>query len=268
MDFGREVLEFLQENSQFKIAVAYSEDKIESISIPEKMLIFRINSMAAPLDSNQKLQSISHAQDLGYKHIHLSEDEWLKKRIILQSRILSLLGQTKTVFARKGKIRKINQPELHIFLEENHLQIPTNAKHKYGLFIEDTLYAVMSFSKPRPIHRNGKEVLSYELIRHCNKLGYTVTGGMSKLLKHFIREIQPEDIMSYVDRDWSDGSVYEKMGFKLLETTPPMEFWINPNSGERHYPHRLNNAESQDKLLSQGFKKVFNSGNLKYIMTF
>ena len=36
---------------------------------------------------------------------------------------------------------------------------------------------------------------------------------MGKLLKAFIEEVRPDDVMSYADASWSDGDVYRKLGF-------------------------------------------------------
>ena len=36
---------------------------------------------------------------------------------------------------------------------------------------------------------------------------------MGKLLKAFIDEVKPDDVMSYADAGWYDGDVYRKLGF-------------------------------------------------------
>ncbi len=43
--------------------------------------------------------------------------------------------------------------------------------------------------------------------------GVGVDGGMGKLLKAFIEDVGPDDVMSYADASWSDGDVYRKLGF-------------------------------------------------------
>ena len=37
---------------------------------------------------------------------------------------------------------------------------------------------------------------------------------MGKLLKAFIKDVRPDDVMSYADASWSSGDVYRKLGFK------------------------------------------------------
>jgi hypothetical protein len=125
---------------------------------------------------------------------------------------------------------------------------------------QQLLVAVASFSGGKKIVRNGQACRSYELIRFANLLGCTVVGGFDKLLKKFIEENQPDDIMTYADRDWSDGRSYEKLGFERIAATPPQSFLINPQTLERH--HHL---EANDQL---GFIKIWNTGNWKYIKPF
>jgi hypothetical protein len=48
---------------------------------------------------------------------------------------------------------------------------------------------------------------SYELLRFASLQGYVVVGGMDKLMKAFMHENQPDDIMSYADKDWSEDGV-------------------------------------------------------------
>ena len=40
-----------------------------------------------------------------------------------------------------------------------------------------------------------------------------VMGGMGKILKYFIEQVHPEDIMTYVDASRSDGAAYKALGF-------------------------------------------------------
>ena len=59
----------------------------------------------------------------------------------------------------------------------------------------------------------------YELNRfatNCN-----VIGGFSKLLKYFQRNYKWHEIVSFADRRWSEGGVYEKSGFELEQINKP-----------------------------------------------
>ncbi len=75
------------------------------------------------------------------------------------------------------------------------------------------LVAVAGFSAPRVWRKGGREVRSCEWIRYASLDGIGVDGGMGKLLKAFVEEVRPDDVMSYADASWSDGDVYRKLGF-------------------------------------------------------
>ena len=77
-----------------------------------------------------------------------------------------------------------------------------------------TLVAVASFSTARRWLKESGIISSYEWIRYASLSGVRVVGGMGKVLKHFIEETHPGDIMTYSDPDSVDGGrVYKELGF-------------------------------------------------------
>ena len=221
----------------------------------------------------------------GIKVIHLWEDVWYSKKAVVQSRLRAAFGISQRIPARLTKVRRIDKPTLERFMDAHHLQVSTNAKFKYGLFLPknyqrilkddspatpfltqqmtiqgEALVAVASFSGGKNILREGGMFRSFELIRFANHLDCTVVGGLDKLLKAFVTELQPDDIMTYADRDWSDGRSYERLGFERMGATPPHTFWVNPNTWERHYAERLLPDD-----IGLHWIKVYNSGNWKFL---
>ncbi len=213
-----------------------------------------------------------------HKIIHLWEDIWIYHQEKVKSRLLSLVGKSQRIYARETQLETIDNARLLEFLEINHLNVPIKAKYKYGLFYRDEPVAVMSFSKSRMIERDGKLYNSHELLRFCNKLDVTVVGGMTKLLKHFIRTQHPDDIMTYVDCDWSDGQANRKAGFEMMERITPMEFWLDLQTGRREYPRYILRKKGvgeeilNDKNRLDSFMKehqlvtVYNSGSYKFLL--
>ena len=209
-------------------------------------------------------------------HVRLHCDCWQKHRDIVQSRILALLGQSKRIHGRKTQVRRIDKATADFFLETNHLQGSVLGKVRYGLFLQDDLVAVASFSGARKCVRGGQVYRSFELLRFANKCHHTVVGGLDKLIQHFITNHQPDDLMTYADRDWSDGRGYRKIGFVGSEITDPQYFWLEVSTQTRHYPHRLplqipeqyhlNGAEVALFLNQNGFRKVWNNGNIKFLL--
>lgn len=211
------------------------------------------------------------------KTVHLSEDQWLFHEEKIRSKIKSLLGTTKRIHGRETNLVNINNNELMEFLKENHLNVPIKAKFKYGLLKDKELVAVMSFSKGRNIEREMATFHSFELLRFCNKLDTTVVGGFSKLLQHFIKMQNPDDVMTYVDGDWSDAQSFLALGFEISEKMPAIEFWLNAKTGEREYPHLVlkehdlsvseieNEMDKTSFMEKFSYKKVYNSGSYKLI---
>ncbi len=206
--------------------------------------------------------------------IRLWEDVWQTKPEIVKSRIRALLGISHRIPARLCKIARIDLPTLRAFLTDNHLQVPTKAKFKYGLFLpqkyfrvlpanlgtgDTLLVAVASFSGAKKIIRNNVTHRSFELIRFANLLNLTVVGGFDKLLQHFIREQHPDDIMTYADADWSSGESYQKLGFERVGEVEPQTFWVNSLTFDRQYTTRFTPPDPENWV------KVKNAGSIKFL---
>lgn len=197
--------------------------------------------------------------------VHLWEDIWATRKPQVIGRISSILGLNKRIHARKTKILPITQKEADDFLNENHLQASAKSKYKFGLNLDGQLIAVGCFSNLRYMKGLKSGYRSAELIRFASLMGFTVIGGFSKLLKHFIQTFNPDDVMSYADRDSSLGKAYEQSGFKLADITPPAEIWLKRDTLVRFFSHRLP-VNSEGSLIDDGYVKVYNTGNLKYIL--
>ena len=46
-------------------------------------------------------------------------------------------------------------------------------------------------------------------------------------IEYFINNYNPNTIISYADRRWSEGNLYYNLGFKLLGETKPNYFYID-----------------------------------------
>lgn len=196
-----------------------------------------------------------------YLLVHLWEDVWFNKQSIVLSRFQSLLNLNRTLFARKTKVVKITQLGADNFLNANHLQGSVKAKYKFGLTLNDEIVAVATFSGLRKMLRISTDYKSAELMRFATKEGYTITGGFTKLIKHFLKELKPNDLMTYADRDWSLGESYTKLGFKLTNEIPSHNFVLNDQLQRvliKKIPSKIDDALSQ--------QIVFNTGSLKFIL--
>lgn len=213
----------------------------------------------------------------GKQLIQLWEDIWYNRPKQILSRICALLGKNQRIHGRKTIIVNITQPEADVFLKKNHLQGSAKARHRYALVLEDKFVAVATFSAKRKMTRKHTDYTSVELIRFATADGFTVQGGLSKLIKHLTKTILPDDVMTYADLDWSYGKGYVKLGFELVAQVPPAEIWLNEKNKMRYFSHRLpdeiitavaqlTEPERRLCLNSLHYMSVFNTGNLKYIL--
>ena len=111
----------------------------------------------------------------------------------------------------------------------------------------------------------GRKKLSeteYNLNRFCNKIGYSVIGGASKLLKYFIDTYQPTRIISYADRDWSIGNLYEKLGFEMLyKSKPDYKYVVTDKRIHKSNYKKSKTGISEAKL---NLLKIYDCGKIKF----
>ena len=208
------------------------------------------------LENNIQLFHIFEGEDL---------DLWL-------SMINSKLGLNNKIFARKCIIKELKSKETIEFLNENHLQGFCHAKINVGLFYEDKLVSVMSFSEPR-----FNKKYEYELIRFASKRNYTVIGGASKLWKYFVNKYNPNSVITYANRRFSNGDLYYKLGFTFIEKTQPNYFYFKHGDLKlynrvKFQKHKLKNIlEIYDENLSEAenmfnndYRRIYDCGNLKF----
>lgn len=273
----REWIESIGEKviSNLKTIVSGSE---LDIFLPEKGIGFEFNSLYwhSELYKTPKYHQEKSAKFLkeGVKIYHIWEDDWLYNQEKVKSRILSLLGKSTRIYARKCIIKQINGSEAREFFEKNHLDGSTGAKYAIGAFYEDQLVSVMSFSTSR-FDKSG----DWEIIRFASNLGLNVVGIASRLFTSFIKLVNPTRIITYAKQDWSPDpitTVYQKLGFTLVGATAPGKYWVV--DGLR--ANRLNFMKSklvaagEDKKLTadqimyaRGAYKIYDSGNWKFEMT-
>lgn len=241
------------------------------IYLPDKKLAFEFDGLYWHSDefktANYHLNKTDECEKQNIQLIHIFEDEWLNKRDIVKSRINGLLGLNERIFARKCIVKQVETKAANKFLENNHIQGACSAKYKIGLYYNDELVSLMTFGKSRFADE-------FELIRFCNKLNTNVIGGASKLFKHFIKmHSEIKTIISYADRRWSVGNLYEKIGFAKQAITKPNYFYVKNFLREnrmKYQKHKLvaagyDNDKTESEIMNDlGYRKIYDCGTIKY----
>ena len=174
---------------------------------------------------------------------HLWEYELENNKIIQLLKSKLNIAKQKC-YARKCEIREVSKKECDEFLNEYHLQNTCRGqKIRYGLYFNNELIQIMTFGKSR-YDKNYE----WELLRLCTHDKYISIGGAERLWKHFLKEQNPTNVISYCDFSKFSGEVYERLGMKLIKLTQPQKIWVKQNKFVN------------DSLLQQlGFDKLFNT---------
>lgn len=207
-------------------------DSFGNILVKNKNVAFEIdylnvnNEKNIP-NKNYHIKRTYEYENNGVKLIHIFDDEWLNKNEICKSRIKNILGLTDNrIFARKCNMLEVDNDIAKNFMNTNHIQGWVTSKYCYGLYYQNELVSLMTFGQMRKNLGRKNVEGKYELLRFANKNGLTVVGGASRLLKHFIKTVRPDSIITYADRRWSVGNMYEQIGFVFKHMSQPNYFYI------------------------------------------
>lgn len=217
-------------------------------------------------EANRHWLKTQLAEEKGIHLIQIWDDEWYSSQEIVRDIINRAIGRSQIIFGRKTKISKIDTKIARNFLEDNHLQGYAKSSVRYGLFYDDDLVSVMTFGKSR-FHKDNR----YELIRASSKIGIHVTGGFEKLFQTFLKDYNPESVISYCDRRIFRGNLYSKLGFVKISHSLDY-WWVKNNKRIPRYQtqkHKLSelldmfdpDLTEDENMLNNGYRKLFGCGH-------
>jgi hypothetical protein len=253
---------------------------------PEHLLAIEINGLywhseiSGGRDRNYHYSKWKECDDLYITLLSINEDEFISNQNFWFNKILYMTGKLflKKIHARKCEIRELNN--VTEFLNEHHLQGSNSSRYKFGLFYDNQLVSVMTFSNTR-----NNKVGTIELSRFCNHSDYLVSGGASKLLSYFIKNhgSKYKEIISFSDNNYSNGHVYKTLGFTLLDyLKPDYKYICTKNylykyhkSGFRkseifrkfEIPDVMKVKSEWDLMQYLGYDRIWDSGKMKWSLT-
>jgi len=276
----REIIDFInQKNIQTNTRKIISPYELD-IFILENKLAIEFDGLywhsEEYKDKKYHLLKTKMCEEKDIQLLHIFENEWLNESIqdIWKSIINSKLGKNKKIFARNCKVKEITDNKIiHDFLDKNHLQGFVGSNIKIGLFYKNQLISLMTFGKSRYSNK-----FQYEMIRFCSKKYLNVVGGASKLFKYFIRNYDPQSVISYADKRYSDGNLYKILGFEYSHSSAPNYFYYKLGTNvlyprikfQKHklekqleiYNPKLSEAKN---MFNNNYRRIWDCGNMIYV---
>lgn len=251
---------------------------VPSINLAVEFCTFDTTSPTFSSDKNYHFDKMQRCEAIGIRVITIFQDEWTDMGNQVRNFLLSVLNKnTRNIYARKCKIKELTRKEAAPFLEEHHIQGKVMAKILFGIFLEDELLGVISGSQH---HRQHHET-TFVLNRLAFKSDVNVVGGSSKLVKVLLKYAKDNGYKNFItwsDSRYSVGNVYQKLGFKYVETLPPDYSYITPDNGrvskqscqKKHLVKRGAPAELTEHEMSKflGYVRIFDNGKVRWEMSF
>jgi len=235
-------------------------------------------------DKNYHQAKMRAAMENGIKLYHIYDCEWQNTPEIVKSKILRILKidqNLEKIPARKCKVKEIEAKVKNEFLEKNHIQGKDMAKIKLGLFYQDRLVSVMTFSKGFRVATGENEAT---LSRFASDINLNVMGAFSKLLSYFKKNYDYKGCVTHADLRWSSqlDNVYLKNGFEQVEVGNPDYNYYEKNTGQlRHksyyqkrgiqklLPEYYDSTKTEFEMMDAvpNIFRIYDCGKVKYHLT-
>lgn len=133
--------------------------------------------------------------------------------------------------------------------------------------------ALMTFGGNRVCLGGKKKSFEYELLRFCNAKFTSVVGGASKLFSHFVSVHDPQKVISYCDKRWGIGGLYQNLGFNKAKDTPPNYFYVRGGKRFGRFVFRKNvlvakghdpNKTERQIMYELGYNRIYDCGSMKF----
>jgi hypothetical protein len=250
------------------------------IYVPSKNLaieadgIYYHSEVSGGKNQNYHLNKTKACAIKGIQLIHVLESDWTHKNKVVKSILKNLLLASEHIIDAKDCVVKELTPKIKSdFLDESDLRGNVNSMVRLGLFFNNGLVAVMTFSTAK-FSKTG----SWEVDRCCFKTNTVVVGGFEKLFNHFIEIHKPPRVFAYCDRMYFSGEAFLKLGFNFVENLPPRYHYIIDTYDTLENPINWQKSKLAKKLVAfdpalsewenmkvNGFDRIWDCGHSKWI---
>jgi hypothetical protein len=207
----------------------------------------------------------------GIRLFHIFEHQWIERESQIMNFIKSALNINKRrIFARSCQLTNTNEKQ---FINDNHIQGYGFRTIKwFNLVYKGEVVASMTASKH---HRQGNSEKDVILNRLCFADGISAVGGSSKLFKYFAIWAKNEGyqrILSWSDNCWTEGNIYNVLGFNLEKEYGPDYFYYDTQ--QKRYRSKQSQRKSATKCpegmterewcIQRGLYRIWDCGKKKW----
>lgn len=230
-------------------------------------------------------QILNFCENYGYRLITIYDTEFKNKKEIIKNKIYYFLGINKhfaiqSIYGRNCIIKNIYKSDAKDFLDKYHIQGFTPSSVYLGAFYNEILVAVMTF-KNGGINREG-----WELNRFATNPLYNYCGVGGKLFKYFLKEYNPNKVVSFADRRWGiqEKNIYSQNNFIIKHITALSyayfnrfeknvstlyhKLLFNKNSILKKYGthYNINKKMTESEMMKiLGYDRIYDCGLIKYV---
>jgi len=209
--------------------------------------------------------------------ITVFEDEWISRQDQVKGYLKSVFGvNSEKVDARKCTVELLDTKAANRFIDEYHIQgsASTTVEVAFGLKINGKIIGAITGNRHHRSSGSGTLVLG----RLCFLSGVSVRGGSSRLLSALMKWGQDNGyskIVSWSDNRWSEGRVYEALGFELEDESGPDYSYVRAGVKDRRFAKQSlkktseerNGSQTERELrMSQGYFRIWDCGKKRWAM--
>lgn len=212
-------------------------------------------------------------EEQGILLMQFTDSEFSKNRKLIMSMVASRLGHNKRIYARKTKLCSPTPQEAREFFLRNHISGFVPSTYYIGLQVKDRIVSIISIGKAR----YSKDA-DYELLRFATRRGFTVVGGLSKMLAELARQVKDGSLLTYADLRYGNGNAYAQVGFTRMHDTEPgfsyfkgLQLVSRQQATHKKLPYLLGDnydpEMSQDaNMTAAGWRRIYDAGHRVFLL--